>query len=99
MSLLRPEYRVLRMDCKNLVWMDIILTLLQIIAQWLTLLDADAVDSEGVVVTVEGDEDVGAVVAERTKRRNGTQRVPNQYRPRNLIRSIKGSPSQNLAAS
>jgi hypothetical protein len=96
MSLLSLDSRVLRMDRKNLVWMDIILIWLQIITQWLTLVDADAVDSVGVVVTVEGDEDVAVVVAERTRRRNGTQIVPNPCRPYILSCGIKGHPSQNL---
>ena len=99
MSLLGPDYPVLRMDRKNFVWMDIILTRLQIIAQWLTLLDADAVDSVGVVVTVEGDEGVGVVVVGRTRKRNGTQFVPNPYHPHNLICGVKGLLSQNLVVS
>jgi hypothetical protein len=99
MSLLGPDCPVLRMDCKNLVWIDIILIQLQIITQWLTLVDADAVDSVGVAVIAEGDEGVGVVVVERTRRRNGTQTVPDPYRPYNLIRGIKGPLSQNLAVS
>lgn len=88
------------MDRKSLVWMDIILIQVQIIIQWLTLLDADAVDSAvGVVATAEGDEGVGVVVAERTRRRNGTQIVLNPYHPHNLICGVKGLPSQNLVVS
>ena len=70
--LLSWDSRVLRMDCRTLIWMDIVLIQLQIIAQWLTLVDADAEDSVGVVVNVEGDEDAAVVVAERTRRRSGT---------------------------
>ena len=85
----------------NLVWMGIVLIRLQIIAQWLTLVDADAVDSVvgGVVVTAEGVEGVGVVVVERMRRRNGTQIVPNPYRPHNLICGIKGLLSQNSVVS
>jgi len=86
------------MDRKNLVWMDTMLINLQIKAQWLTL-DADVVDSVGGVATVEGGEDADVVVAERTRRRNGTQIVSDMYRPRILTCSIKGFPSQNSAVS
>ena len=87
------------MDRTGLVWMDIILIRFQTIAQWLTLLDADAVDSVGgAVVTAEGDEGVGAAVAERTRIKNGTQTIPNPYRPRILTCRFKGIPLQNLAA-
>lgn len=65
------------MDRTSLVWMDIMLIPLQIITQWLTQVDADAVDLVGAVVTAEGDGAVAVVVAERTMTRNGTQTVPN----------------------
>jgi len=86
------------MDYKNPVWMDIILIQLQIPTQWL-MLDADAVDLVGVAVTVEGGEDVAAVVAERMRRRNGTQITLNLHRPGILICNTEGPPSQNLAVS
>lgn len=78
--------------------MDTALTRVQIIAQWLTLVDADVVDSVGVVAIVEGDEDAVAVAVERTRRRNGMQIALSLYRPRILTRDIEGLPSQNLAA-
>lgn len=87
------------MDRKSLVWMGTILIQLQIIAQWLTLLGADAVDLVGVVVIAEEDEGVGVVVVERTRRRNGTQIVPNLYHSHILICGLKGLPSRNLAVS
>ena len=85
------------MDCKTLVWMDIVLIRLQIIAQWLTLVDVDAVDSVGAVVNAEGDEDAAVAVAGRTRKRSGTQIVPNRVAPRVLTCEIEGFPSQNLA--
>lgn len=79
--------------------MDVVLIQLQIIAQWLTLVDADAEDSVGVVVSVEGDEDAAVVVAERTRRRSGTQIDLDLHRSRILTCDIEGFPSQNLAVS
>ena len=98
MSPLSPDCQALRMDCKNLVWMDLPLTRLQIIAQWLTL-DADAVDSVGDAASAGGDGDVGVVVVERTRRKNGTKILSNPCHPRILICGTKGLPSQNSAVS
>ena len=87
------------MDYRSLIWMDVVLIQLQVIAQWLTLVDADAEDSVGVVVNVEGDEDAAVVVAERTRKRSGTQIDLDFHRPRILTCDIEGFPSQNLAVS